>query len=75
MRFRFRCELTEYLGSERLAFGTLEGWEGREIVWRFPSWERGPGGRLRAGRLAWRRRGCGIFDAASGLRRPAAPLA
>ena len=23
-RFRFRCDLTEYLGSERLAFGTLE---------------------------------------------------
>ncbi len=42
-RFRFRCELTEYLGSERLAFGTLEGdASGREVVWRFPAWEAGP---------------------------------
>jgi multiple sugar transport system ATP-binding protein len=42
-RFRFRCELTEYLGSERLAFGAFEGdWGGREVVWRFPSWEPGP---------------------------------
>jgi multiple sugar transport system ATP-binding protein len=42
-RFRFRCELTEYLGSERLAFGQLEdGWSGTEVVWRFPSWEVAP---------------------------------
>ncbi len=72
-RFRFRCELNEYLGSERLAFGTLEGWEDREIVWRFPSWEPAPAegsvqdvfveeSRLR------------FFDAVSGLRRPAARL-
>ena len=72
-RFRFRCDLTEYLGSERLAFGTLEGWEGREVVWRFPSWESAPEvgsihdvfveeSRLR------------FFDAASGLRRPTAQV-
>ncbi|MEP6995617.1 MAG: ATP-binding cassette domain-containing protein [Acidobacteriota bacterium] len=42
-QFRFRCILTEYLGSERLAFGQLEGgWAGREVVWRFPAWEAGP---------------------------------
>jgi len=67
-----RCDLTEYLGSEQLAYGTLQdgGWEGREIVWRFPSWEPAPpDGSVREvfverGRLRW-------FDAASGLRRAA----
>jgi len=71
-RFRVRCDLTEYLGSEQLAYGTLQdgGWEGREIVWRFPSWEAAPPeGSVREvfverGRLRW-------FDAASGLRRAA----
>ena len=70
-RFRFQCELTEYLGSEQLAYGTLDGvWAGREIVWRFPSWDPAPAegsvqdvfvekSRLR------------FFDAATGLRRPA----
>ena len=71
-RFRFRCGLTEYLGSEQLAFGNLAGsdWAGGEIVWRFPSWDPAPAegavldvyvekGRLR------------FFDAKTGLRRPA----
>jgi multiple sugar transport system ATP-binding protein len=70
-RFRVRCDLTEYLGSEQLAYGTLQdgGWEGREIVWRFPSWEPAPAeGSVRdvfvePARLRY-------FDAATGLRRP-----
>jgi len=72
-RFRFRCELTEYLGSEQLAFGTLEGWEGREVVWRFPSWEPAPPeGSVQEVRVEKTR--LRFFDAASGRRRPAAPL-
>ena len=72
-RFRFRCELTEYLGSERLAFGTLEGWEGREVVWRFPSWEPAPAeGSVQDVRVEKAR--LRFFDAASGRRRPPAPL-
>jgi multiple sugar transport system ATP-binding protein len=67
-RFRFRCELTEYLGSERLAFGILEGdWGGREIVWRFPAWESGP----RVGAVEdviVERNRLRFFDAATGLR-------
>ena len=69
-RFRFHCELTEYLGSEQLAYGTLDGvWAGKEIVWRFPSWEAAPaeGSSLdvfvEKARLRY-------FDAATGLRRP-----
>jgi multiple sugar transport system ATP-binding protein len=70
-RFRFRCDLTEYLGSEQLAYGTFldGGWEEREVVWRFPSWEPTPvEGSIRdvyveASRLRY-------FDAATGLRRP-----
>jgi multiple sugar transport system ATP-binding protein len=72
-RFSVRCELTEYLGSEQLAYGTLQGggdWAGREIVWRFPSWEAAPAeGSVRdvfveKSRLRY-------FDAATGLRRSA----
>ncbi len=69
-RFRFRCELTEYLGSEQLAFGTLAGeWAGREIVWRFPAWEAPPrpGAVLDVSVEKARLR---FFDAASGLRVP-----
>jgi multiple sugar transport system ATP-binding protein len=70
-RFRFRCDLTEYLGSERLAFGTLEdAWAGHEVVWRFASWEEAPAeGSVRdvfveKARLRY-------FDAVTGLRRHA----
>jgi multiple sugar transport system ATP-binding protein len=75
-RFRVRCDLTEYLGSEQLAYGSLEAsglgdhWAGREIVWRFPSWEAAPAEgsvqdvSVEKGRLRF-------FDAATGLRRPA----
>jgi multiple sugar transport system ATP-binding protein len=72
-QFRFRCELTEYLGSERLAFGTLEGWEDREVVWRFPSWEPVPAEGSVQGVSVERER-LRYFDAASGQRRPGASL-
>ena len=70
-RFRFRCELTEYLGSEQLAYGSFvdSGWEDREVVWRFPSWEQAPAEGtvhdvfVESSRLRY-------FDAATGLRRP-----
>jgi hypothetical protein len=72
-RFRFRCDLTEYLGSEQLAYGTLQGegdWAGREIVWRFPSWEAAPAeGSVRD--VFVERSRLRYFDAATGLRRPA----
>jgi multiple sugar transport system ATP-binding protein len=76
-RFRFRCELTEYLGSEQLAYGTIQGggpgdgeWAGREIVWRFPSWEAAPAEGSVQDVFVERTR-LRYFDAATGLRRPA----
>ena len=50
-RFRFRCELTEYLGSERLAFGELEGdWGGPRGRLAVPVLGAGPGRRIGPGR-------------------------
>jgi multiple sugar transport system ATP-binding protein len=67
-RFRFHCELTEYLGSERLAFGTLEGdASGQEIAWRFPAWEAGPAPGS-ACEVAIERSRLRFFDPASGRR-------
>ena len=73
-RFRFLCEISEYLGSERLVFGMLEGpWAGREIVWRFPAWETppAPGAVLDVAVEKSRLR---FFDASSGQRCPERPL-
>ncbi len=73
-RLRFRCALTEYLGSERLAFGQLEGdWGGREVVWRFPSWEAGPAvGSVQD--VVVERARLRFFDAATGRRAPERPI-
>jgi multiple sugar transport system ATP-binding protein len=73
-RFRFRCELTEYLGSEQLAYGTLEGeWAGREIVWRFPAWEPAPAAG-EAIEIAVEKSRLRFFDAATGRKRSAWPV-
>jgi len=66
--FRFRCELTEYLGSERLAFGELDGdWAGREVVWRMPSWQPAPEPGAQVA-VAVARDRFRYFDAATGAR-------
>jgi multiple sugar transport system ATP-binding protein len=71
--FSFRCDLTEYLGSERLAFGELEGWDGREVVWRMPSWQPAPepGARVPVSVARDRFR---FFDAATGVRTGPVPV-
>ena len=70
--FRFRCELTEYLGSEQLAYGTLQdaAWAGREVVWRFPSWDPAPAEGSVQDVYVERAR-LRYFDSSTGLRRPA----
>ena len=72
VRFRFRCELTEYLGSEQLAYGTLRDatWAGREVVWRFPSWDPAPAEGSEQDVFVEKAR-LRYFDASTGLRRPA----
>jgi multiple sugar transport system ATP-binding protein len=73
-RFRFHCELSEYLGSERLVFGTLDSsWGEREIIWRFPAWETPPpdGAVLDVAVEQSRLR---FFDAKTGQKCPARPL-
>ena len=67
-RWRFRCDLVEYLGSEQLAFGELDGdWGGREVVWRLPAYAPAP----RTGavhEVLVEERHLRFFDAATGKR-------